>query len=49
MPARHVDNAQPPVSQRHKIVAKKSAAIGSAMRNPIRHRPQKVPVYILIR
>jgi hypothetical protein len=47
--ARHVNDAQTPVPERDKIVAKEATAIRSAMRNPIRHRAQKIPVYILIR
>ena len=46
MTAGHVDNAEPAVSERDKIVAKEPAAIRTAMSDAIRHRPEQIPVYI---
>jgi hypothetical protein len=49
MPARHINDAQTPVPKRGKIVTKEAAAVRPPVRNPIRHRSQQIPVYILIR
>jgi hypothetical protein len=37
------------VPERDEIITKEPAAVRTAMGNPIRHRPNQIPVYVLVR